>query len=168
MFRVSGFTGELCFVFQPLGEGELRAAYLEKGQQAGATKSRKARRPFSSLPSPDGAALSPKVAQRVRRKERMSLATISGRRWSLQVQRALMVTAVMGLQWGLTTQAMEVIWRVAIDERPVWELAGLDGGPPPEWNFPALRPGSAMSSGDDSDDDDEKESDDYEDDESKR
>ena len=38
MFRVSGFTGELCFVFQPLGEGELRAAYLEKGQQAGATK----------------------------------------------------------------------------------------------------------------------------------
>ena len=81
------------------------------------------------------------------------------------MQRALMVTAVMGLQWGLTTQAMEVIWRVAIDERPVWELAGLDG-PPPEWNFPALRPGSAMSSGDDSDDDDEKESDDDEDDES--
>ena len=57
----------------------------------------------------------------------MSLATIPGRRWSLQVQRALMVTAVMGLQWGRTTQAMEVIWRVAIDERPVWELAGLDG-----------------------------------------
>ena len=25
-------------MFQPLGEGELRAAYLEKGQQAGATK----------------------------------------------------------------------------------------------------------------------------------
>ena len=81
----------------------------------------------------------------------MSLATIYGRRWSLQVQRALiwMATAVMGLQWGLTTQAMEVIWRVAIDERPVWELAGLDG-PPPEWNVPALRPGLAMSSGDDS------------------
>ena len=55
----------------------------------------------------------------------MSLATIPGRRWSLQVQRALMVTAVMGLQWGLTTQAMEVIWRVAIDERPVWEYGWL-------------------------------------------
>ena len=67
----------------------------------------------------------------------MSLATTSGRRWSLQVHRARMwmVTAVMGLQWGLTTQAMEVIWRVAIDERPVWELAGLDGVPPPSGTF---------------------------------
>ena len=139
----------MCF---SLWEGELRAAYLEKGQQAGATKPESSEAIQQPSKSGWGSVVNEGGTQRVRRKERMSLATIPGRRWSLQVQRALMVTAVMGLQWGLTTQAMEVIWRVAIDERPVWELAGLDGGPPPEWNFPALRPGSAMSSGDDSDD----------------